>query len=225
METPRIIPPNEISDIATMILAIMSIPKQLSANAVAVFPGMGEEDRVEQGIRLWKLMILRDTSPAHFLLIAGINDKERTFKEIDLQNLEKTYGISKLEYPLKNISIIVRTKNTLEQAEWLRDKVLELKIKDITLCTSYYHMTRAYLTVLKTFIKASMRIPIFPCPTATAPETISPEMDRPQIDLVPSETERILKYQKTNDVATKKELEEYIAWLWKIYKYQFIFSL
>jgi uncharacterized SAM-binding protein YcdF (DUF218 family) len=115
---------------------------------------------------------------------------------------------------LENIHINPDPKNTVDQADWLRDKVKEFNIKSLALCASYYHLPRAFLTVLKTFIKARIQIVIIPHPTATPPEAPSPEVNQSQWDLIPGEIERILKYQKKGDVATIEELKEYLAWVW-----------
>ncbi len=216
MNIPRIIRSNPTSDLVGMALAIMSVPFRLgnkTKNAVVIFPGMGEENRIKNGLELW-VCLLGEDSAFPMLLIAGINRNEKTFEKLDLELLRNKY-LLRLGPIKTNLHTEINSSNTKEQAEWLRDKVKELKITSLVLCASYYHILRAYLTVLKTFNKDGLRIHIIPYPTKAPPETISPEVAKPQWELMPGEVKRILKYQKLGDVATEKELREYLDWFWK----------
>lgn len=112
-------------------------------------------------------------------------------------------------------SIAIISANTKTQADWTADKVAELGIKSIRIFAAPFHMVRAYLTFLKSLIdKLSAPIIMIPEPTDLAPSALIPVTGTNSWGLIAKEIERIVAYQAQGDVATLRELEEYLNWLY-----------
>ncbi|MGW0150842.1 hypothetical protein ACWDVU_35285 [Streptomyces sp. NPDC003333] len=142
--------------------------------------------------------------------MANGNPAEKTYTEITLGRL-RSLGLRRVE------GVHVQAEpapNTGRQAAWVADQVQARGIASLALTVSPYHLARVYLTVLKTFTRRGMRLPIIPLPVAVSPDTPVPETGATAYDLVPGEAKRILAYAEEGWVATPAELREYLRWLW-----------
>lgn len=195
-------------EIACMFGMVYSLPRfEECADVIAVFPGMGEIWRPKKAVSLWN-----DHPDTRFMLIARANPTETIHTELTLETLrEKPFNVRRT----KGVILSHPMGNTLDQAEWIAEKVVELGIISITMTLPPYHLMRAILTLLRSFNKRGIRIPILPAPIALSLEEAIPETGVSSWEMFPGEYERIKRYQKQGDVASLSELREYLAWLWK----------
>lgn len=191
-------------DIAKILISILSIPVECAteADALVIFPGLGETWRVSQALEYW------GTTKAQYLLIAGTHIGEETEPIKTLPNLKRVFGIK----DTSGIFTQVHTNNTKGQAVWVSEMVERLGIKSIALFAPAYHIPRAYLTILKSLKK---KVPMFPVPTKVSPTTVVPETHVQHWTMIPGEMERILKYQEKGDIVSFKEFKNYMNWLWR----------
>ena len=205
----RVVPMSESDELAAMaaLLYTISIDNAVHADAIVTFPGLGEWWRFEEPILWW----VGGVTNARYLLLAGINTREQTSDVFDPSKLEQ-YGLADLD----GVVTQGHAEHTREQAEWLAQKVRELDLQSIALFAPAYHLLRAYLTVLKTFLKEGILIPIFPVPNSVSPFTGIPEFDGSAtgLDMLPGEFKRIHAYQEKGDVADFGEFREYLRWFW-----------
>ncbi len=183
----------------------------VKAHTLLVMPGQGERSRVDAAVREWER---RQHSR---LLIAGINPKEKTFEEYTHATLaEAPY---RLRFNPDRVTVQLRAGNTLDQAEWAVDRIVEYGLREqdaVAVIATWYHAPRAYLTVLKSLRKRKLRIGLLPMWVSCPPADNIPEPDqhgafRTYRQSVPGEWMRILKYK--NDVASLAELREHIDWM------------
>ena len=200
----RIIERNEISDIASLLIETLTIPipENFKPDALATLPGLGENQRILQPLKKWK-----ENFGEHFLL-AGIYSKEKHFEELNLKRLRQPpYCLQRT----LNFHIQLRARHTKEQTDWIANQVTELKISSLFFYAPIYHLTRAYLTLLKSLIQSKTKpIILIPKPIVMPLNTIVPEENVPARSLIPGEIERIKIYQEKGDVATLEELETYL---------------
>ncbi|MFG3578885.1 hypothetical protein [Micromonospora chersina] len=186
---------------------ILTLPHSAAdhVDALVVATGQGEEWRLSHAIRTW------EANPKfRHLLVANGNPAEKTYAEITLDHL-RSLGLRRVE------GVHVQAEpapNTGLQAAWVADQVQARGITSLALTVSPYHLARVYLTVLKTFTRRGMRLPIIPLPVAVSPDASVPETGATAYDLVPGEAKRILAYTEEGWVATAAELQEYLRWLW-----------
>jgi hypothetical protein len=195
----------ESSDLISMFIMLYSLPRVIERiNAITVLPGLGETWRLTDALKAWE----NKDYVAKYLLITGHNKREKTWKHLTLYNI----NIKRQ----KGVYIESHAEHTKEQAEWLFEKVKDLKITSLAIYVSPYHLLRAYCTILKTFINhKSSPIPMIPIPVAISPDAIIPEINTDAWNMVSGEVDRIIKYQKKGDVATYDEFKYYLSWLWK----------
>lgn len=200
------LPENDMVASAFMLYSLPRIYKKV--DAVTVFPGLGENKRIEAAIKIWQDSAVN----ARHFLFPGINLKEKTAEEFSLERLSGSdMGLVRKD----GVIIRLHADHTKDQAEWVRDRVVELKIKSLALCVPAFHGLRAYLTLLKSFLAANVQIPITPVFAEIAPGEKVPEVQADAWSLVPGEIKRIFDYQAKGDVATFQELKDYLNWLWK----------
>ncbi|MDD5031652.1 MAG: ElyC/SanA/YdcF family protein [Patescibacteria group bacterium] len=210
----RIIPGNEASDFFSLATFILTIPDvTVYVDALAVFPGMGEDERLTSAIINWQLSMMEPVKTFHrHLIIAGHNHDEKTTKILTLDALKRP------PFDLKRTDGVIieeEAKNTKEQARQVLTRVKQFNLKSLALFASPFHLPRAYLTLLKTFIKAGLKeVAIIPGQVCKSPGSIIPEFGTTAWEAVAGEAQRIIKYQGKGDVATLNELREYLAWLW-----------
>ncbi|WP_187399636.1 ElyC/SanA/YdcF family protein [Micromonospora sp. AP08] len=186
---------------------ILTLPQSAAdhVEALVVATGQGEEWRLTHAIRAWEA-----NPKLRHLLVANGNPAERTYAEVTLDQL-RSLGLRRVE------GVHVQAEpapNTGLQAAWVVDQVQACGIRSLALTVSPYHLARVYLTVLKTFTRRGMRLPIIPLPVAVSPDTPVPETGATAYDLVPGEARRILAYMEEGWVATPAELQAYLRWLW-----------
>jgi hypothetical protein len=202
---------NPGSDLTALFNFIFSVPTSYllpRVEALAVLPGMGEDWRIIQAIGEWE----NRNNIAHHFFIAGFNQAEKTTTATDIETLK--------QYPFSlkvvdNVCIQPEASNTKDQAEWILSMAREEDIKSLAIFAPIYHLPRAYLTILKTFLKNNFRIVLVPAPVFISPNIIIPEARIDSWAMFPGEMERVVAYQGKGDVATLGELREYFAWLWQ----------
>ena len=192
---------------ATMILSIPLVLLQ-RVRAFIVFPGVGEIWRIGDAVAWWEN---KENVRAEFFLIPGMNLRERTAITLNVEVLKEKFGLVREE----NVIIRPHAEHTKDQAEWAREKIEEYGISSIALFVSPYHITRAYLTLLKSLLNKKIFIPIIPVPAYVAPHVEIPETGVNAWEMIPGEVERIEDYQKKGDTATFEELQNYLDQFWK----------
>jgi len=209
-EIPRIVEEAQKNIVAKMATMILSIPR-LETDAITVFPGRGENVRLEYAVKVWQYS--QFPGELRFFLVAGTEWKtEAKTPQPTLELLQgNPYNLRKMA----GVYIQYHAHCTPDQTGWVLEKVRACGIKSLSLIAPPYHLPRAYLTLLKELYKQSICIPIIPLPVPTSPDTIVPEDGVDAWTLFDGEAERILKYQEKGDVATLPELKEYLCWLWK----------
>jgi hypothetical protein len=200
----RVLPHTDNSRLLVMFDTINSMP-QGPEHALVVLPGMGEDIRIRHAIARWQSSI-----NFKYLLVAGINLKEKTARDLSLKSLsKKPFNLKKT----KGVLTQVKAANTLEQAVWIAEQVKELQLDTLTITAPFYHLPRAYLTLMASCEKLRLQFPLIPEPTPMSRLSIVPEEKVLAVDMVPGEISRILKYQKSGDVASYELFLEYYKWL------------
>lgn len=206
-EIPRIVEATQQNDLAKITAMILSLPWP-TTDAIAVFPGRGENSRLQHAVNVWEA-----NRTTRFFLVAGTKwTAEKTTKQPTVELL------SQEQFGLKTTTGVIvhyHANITTEQTNWVVSRIQELKITSVGLVVTPYHLIRAYLTLLKETLKADIRIPIIPLPVPKAPDAIVPEDNADAWTLFDGEMKRIIQYQEKGDVATLPELKEYLAWLWQ----------
>ncbi len=203
----RVVEQDSASRTLTMAVMLYSIPNsaQKICETVAVFPGLGESWRVIDAIRIYKT----NQPKMKNLLVAGHNPTEEFYEDFrDGKNLlVSPYDLSSTD----GLVITSHATHTKEQCEWVCDTMRHHDLTSIVLTASPYHLLRAYLTLLKTFLNRGEKLPlIIPVPTIIAPATIIPETKVDAWTMVPGELARINTYQPKGDVATFEEFQKYL---------------
>ncbi len=210
MEIPRIVEAKPENDVAKMMAMILALPR-VKTHAVTVFPGQGENCRLESAVKWWK------ASRSNHLFVAGTEWKEeKTTVQPTVALLQAPpYNLS--DSDLERTEIQEHAHITPDQTKWVVQMVKKWEIQSIGLVAPTYHVVRAYLTLLKEFLKIGRAIPIIPLPVPISPSTISPENQVDFWTMMDGEIARIIKYQGQDyqNVATLEELKPYLAWLWK----------
>lgn len=212
-EVDRLVPPDEMSQLMSLAMGIFTIPKRIDrVEGLVVFPGMGEVWRIMDAISFWQ----EKGNRARYLLISGHNMGEKTAQKFDSAELQKSpFNLKKLEGVISETAAEHSRDYTNRQAEWVWEKTKELELKSIALFVSPYFIIRAYLTLLKTFLRhGGELVAIIPKETPISLDHLIPETQTDAWSLVPGEIERIRKYQAQGDVAILEELKEYLSWLW-----------
>lgn len=191
-------------------IAIYSIPRVINrSDALVIFPGLGETQRVSEAIHWWQ----EQEIATRFLLVAGHNTKERTSQVLDIDRLRQApFFLQRTE----NVYCEIHADHTKAQADWVAKKVQTLRITSVALFVSPYHLLRAFLTLLKSFVQCESVIPIIPVPVSVGLHTPVPEFDNVEMwKMIAGEVRRIQDYQLKGDVAGFSELNQYLEWLWK----------
>ncbi|WP_433281866.1 hypothetical protein [Micromonospora sp. CA-244673] len=197
----------QLLDVMKALTMILTLPQSAAdhVEALVVATGQGEDWRLTHAIRCW------EANPGfRHLLVANGNPTEETYAEITFDHL-RSLGLRRLS------GVCLQAEpapNTGLQAAWIADEVRARGITSLALAVSPYHLTRAYLTVLKAFARSGTRLPIIPLPVAIPPDTPVPETGATAYELVPGEVKRILTYVGNGWLATAAELQEYLRWLW-----------
>lgn len=199
------------SELFAAALTVLSLPQQVEkADGLAVLPGQRESERVIEAITYWQQL----TKPkARYLLIAGQNEKERMYGDLDPDRL------SQPQFNLvRTAGLVVETRasNTKVQTDWIAHQVQEKGITSLAIFTSLYHLLRVYLTLIQSLATLEIVIPIFPNPTGLGLHCVSPDTGVAMWDLIPGEVQRIKEYTEKGDIATFLDLQQYLLWLHEI---------
>jgi hypothetical protein len=201
----RVIKNNKEAEVLADVVMILSLPQKAAekVGALALLPGLGETWRLHHALDFWKQR--RNL----WFLFPGLNTREKTWAHSSLKNLQRS--------GLVGPKVIFRqhAEHTRDQAEWLYQQANRFGIKSFALFVPPYHASRAYLTVLKTFLRHKKRVAIIPVITPVSPSKIVPEIGVSAWQMVPGELARIRQYRKKGDVATHQELVKYLDWLWR----------
>ena len=189
---------------AFMISAFIGGIPTVRTEAIAVHPGLGEDERVLYAVRRF------NKGDSKYLLVSGLNMGERTAKAFDIKTLSSTpFNLSRFV----GVHTQIHADNTPDQATWIMSKVRELGIQSLAISAPPYHLPRAYLTVLAAFRKAGISASdcmLIPFPTPMSPYYHVPEAEVMAVEMIPAEYERIMRYMQKGDVANMGELLEYI---------------
>lgn len=190
--------------------SILSVPKKFDGiKHIAAMPGLGEDIRVRTAIDLWE----SDSRFSH-LYITGTNTNEKLQPQLTIERLQQyPYKLNKTEGVLAQVV----ADHTRAQTDWLVDQLLMNGAESLILCVSHWHMTRAYMTLVKSMLNARMLIPVIPNVIGTAPNQIIPEVGQSVQKLSAGEAERIVKYSDTGQIVSSVELSEYLDWIWSSY--------
>lgn len=193
-------------ELFAMASMILSLPQREVHDvlAITVLPGLGERERIHDAVCWWETK----DAKAEFFLYPGMNLRERTAIAVDIEILKKDFGLKRTN----NVIIRAHAEHTKDQADWIAKQMQKFDIRGNTaLICPPYHMVRAYLTLVKSFLDIDIKSFIIPVPTVKDPSVIIPEVQVNSWDMIPGEVNRIKKYQEKGDVATYKELKEYFA--------------
>jgi hypothetical protein len=204
----RIIAENSAYELAIMTMMIYSLPIKLNeVDCLAVFPGMGEEWRMADAIKIWN-----ENKNIKTLLIGGVYKGEITYEQITLETLRT------MQAPLKRERGVIfqgSASQTNHQTDWVVEQVVERKISNVGLLISPYHLLRAYCTLIRSF--ENLNVPyvrVIPIPVLIAPAVTIPETGVDAWRMAMGEYERIMTYQQKGDVASYEEVKKYLNWLW-----------
>ena len=150
----RLVEEDKISEYASAVIAIFSVPRVIErVDAITVFPGLGEWWRVKDAINAWE----KPSMVARHLLVVGYNNREVSYEELTLERLRKRpYYMQKDE----GFHYTPHAEHTKEQADWVFGQTQTLDIRSQALFVSPYHLTRAYMTLLKSFLVNDIQIPL-----------------------------------------------------------------
>ena len=195
-EIPRLIEFDEKSEIAALVMTILGIPLK-RCEAIVIFPGQGEHQRVFYGIDLWKRKY-----GSKFLVAGTSRENIKQFGGYDKKYIA---GLCGVDEDCPNIFVITdKGDNTVQQSNWVSEIVRKHSIKSLIITTALYHLPRAYLTFLKVL---QGKVILIPSPTLP--------LSLKDYSLVPGEIARISEYQRKGDVATFEELYDHLSWLSK----------
>jgi len=205
-EIPRLERASPESNAFAYAALVGGIPR-VQTEAFAVLPGLGENARIFHALEKWK------SGRFTHLLIAGLFPQERTAIDFDIATLrKKPFNIRKT----RGVHTQVHADNTLAQALWLAQRVIDLRIGSLTISAPPYHLPRALGTVWKTFMRAGISVRdcyLVPDATPMAPLDMVPEISAHAVEMMPGEYRRTLSYGVKGDVATLPELVAYVEQL------------
>lgn len=191
--------------IGSLAIQVLTMPKpfDFKPDAIVGHAGMGEVWRIQDPILEYEF-----SDSAKFLLMAGLCVKEKCYEELTVENLTKPpYNLQKTEGMFAQPNAL----HTKDQMDWIIARVNELKISQLLFMSSPYHLVRAYLTLLKSWLDlGSHPVIMIPKPLAMSSAIILPENGETARAMIPGEMRRIFEYQEKGDVATLSELEAYI---------------
>lgn len=206
----RILEMDDVSRIGSLTIQVLTIPipQNFEPEAIVGLAGMGEPWRIRLPIKAWE-----ESQSAKFFLLAGIYWEEKYYEPLSVESLVERHGLKRIE----GVRVQEKARHTRAQTDWIIDQVNELEISSFVFMTSQYHLTRAYLTLLKSYLRfADHKVVMVPKPLMIPPTAILPEVDQSARAMIPGEIQRIIKYQQpqnpnvSGNVATLEELEQYL---------------
>ena len=121
--------------------------------------------------------------------------------------------IFKHNLPQEKLILDLISKNTREQAEQVVEICKINNWRSIILIASHYHQFRAFMTFLKVVIEEKLenKLIIYNAPENNL-EWFKETGWGKRIDLLKNEFDKVIKYQKSNHIASYKEAIEYFQW-------------
>ncbi len=161
--------------------------------AILLLPGMYQEYRIEEGIKLWP-------TRGKYLWIGPTRG--------DTKYTSRKQVVELLREDSKDIIFGEYAANTLEQMHWCVELLKNHpEVSHVIVTTAAYHVPRCVLTLLQVLEKAGKQISLLPWPlqnptgnSFTAEENFQGEL------------ERIPLYQEKGDVASLETWNKYLAW-------------
>jgi hypothetical protein len=206
----RIVDENPAYELAIMTMMVYSLPPKVNEiDCLVVFPGMGEEWRMVEAVRVWN-----ENKKIKKFLIGGVHKDEVTYKQITLETLRNMRVHPERE---KDIIFQDSASQTNQQTDWVVEQIVKHDLSSVGLLISPYHLLRAYCTLIRSFEK--LNIPyarVMPIPVSIAPNVIIPETGVDAWRMAMGEYERIERYRQKGDVATYSEVKDYLNWLWSV---------
>ncbi|MFA6201431.1 MAG: ElyC/SanA/YdcF family protein [Bacteroidales bacterium] len=197
----------EINEVLQAIVSLFNISshiRDVKFDAVISMPGLGELERVMYAEEI------RSKNRIPWLIISGMNEKEKTFIQID------PYSLYFPPFGFTNTDNIVCQKiagNTRDQAMWVINQLMNKKIKKAILVTSPWHLLRNYMTTIKVIKDKKSDIKIYPIGANIPLYKKVPEYDKQGYEFIEGEINKIYDYQEKGHIISFKELKEYINFI------------
>jgi hypothetical protein len=180
-----------------------------------VYPGMLDRD-----INKMFLRSARDWS--HFshtehILVAGHHKEAGTEYQLSVQYLSTLLSTRTREVMVHSQ---VAANIAPDTAVWVADQVEQLSLSAVAIRVPAFHMPRMFLTQLAEFQRRNLQVVLLPWSSTANPFEVSPLTGpwegeaHSQADLFPGELIRIYEYIKKRDIASLKELQRYVRWLY-----------
>lgn len=199
---------HELVEIGEILRVLTVMARQEGAmrkniNAVVLVPSLGQKESIRQGIRVAR------NRDADVLVYGGNNDEELCANGETTLNETKNF--------FQHVVVHQRAQNTKDQAQQVIRTLEEHAVRSALLTAPAWHSMRVYLTYVAELMRQQLRIRLYPYPVA-GERTLEPQSAEHQKsgygtvrDAIKSELARCLEYQQTGDVATLKQLNEYLA--------------
>lgn len=176
------------------------------SDAIIVFPGRGETERVKQAT----FRFLEHADTLQYLLVAGDNP-DHLGAEIYSSAEDIVHNAPHLRNRIHCQGI---AHNTLKQARWAVKMLgeLEVKVQHAVLAVSPYHLLRAYCTLIREINRSPNPARVWPMQMDISPESRIPHPNDTDtaweagLDEIP----RLLAYRRKGDIASHAELMEYV---------------
>ncbi len=182
--------------------------KPEKADAIIVFTGYGPK-LSEKAAELWK-----DGYSKQILIFGPDSWPWKSNPEANA-DFYKTLLVGKYKIPKENIysDPSEQTRNTKNCSIMTLQKVLENKWEKIIFVVAGYHQTRAYMTFVKTLVKAGLekRIKIIAAAYVCSDWLQTDEfLEEPWVDALKVEAKKIEEYGKRGDLCSWEELGNYL---------------
>jgi hypothetical protein len=205
--------PEALLNYATVSMILSGLSgKTIASNTSAVlyYPGIFDTD-VKGNVQKWAKILSASKHAYNHVLVAGHHKESGQHAYLEMSALQAIFGNSLI------IRSQVKGETTNVQAAWVAGQVQELKLTAVELYVLPFHLPRAYQTIVKSFYKAGIVENVLLLPRALPLNSLDKMPMTPpyaggfysQQELVGGEAKKMLDYK--DDVATLKELEQYLA--------------
>ena len=182
----------------------MQMPDE--GDAVAVFMGLGEDERLETALSIW-----RDGRFPH-LLIASSNPAEPSHRtEPELRDYIERAGLDSNG----KISVLRSPLHTKDQSDWISETTERLGIRRMALTVPDYHAPRAFATTIDSLNRNGNELTMhvasidYPEGYVTPDTRYEGEEQSPEF-MAGQDARRIPAYQAKGDVASNDEWHKYL---------------
>lgn len=203
----RIVQETEVGRLFQLVTCLSNLPKQNDAEALVIINGLAEPQRTQEVVNIWNEGIGR------YLLVTSPGLYERTPYRFTIKELVETFGLTRKSGVYTQVTPVPDTR---DHSRWAIEHLKDLGVTSANVYTSFYHMPRTFLTMLRCMIDADIarRLNLYPCPIKISPFEISPEINSPMHTLCEGEAQKIPIYQEKGDIASHEEFMTYIEWMW-----------